>query len=114
MFYRGSTMVWSNEVAYFFGGAFAANAIPHWVSGLMGRAFQSPFAKPPGQGLSSSMVNVFWAWFNLIAAYLLIFRVGAFEARSAADVVPVALGAFLLSVALARSFGRFNGGDLTP
>jgi hypothetical protein len=105
-------MEWSSEVSYFLGGAFAANAIPHWVSGLTGRAFQSPFAKPPGQGLSSSMVNVVWAWFNLIAAYLLIFRVGAFDPRSAGDVVPAALGAFLLSMRLARSFGRFHGGNL--
>jgi hypothetical protein len=104
---------WSNEVSYFFGGAFATNAIPHWVSGLMGRAFQSPFAKPPGQGLSSSMVNVLWAWFNLIAAYLLIFRVGAFDVRSTADVVPAALGALLLSLMLARSLGRFHGGNLS-
>lgn len=106
-------MDWSNAVSYFFGGAFAANAIPHWVSGLMGRAFQSPFAKPPGQGLSSSMVNVLWAWFNLIAAYLLIFRVGAFDVRSVADIAPAALGAFLLSLMLARRFGRFHGGNLS-
>jgi hypothetical protein len=31
-------------VSYFFGGAFLANALPHLVSGMMGRAFQSPFA----------------------------------------------------------------------
>lgn len=105
-------MEWSNEISYFFGGAFAANAIPHWVSGLMGRAFQSPFAKPPGQGLSSSMVNVLWAWFNLIAAYLLLFQVGVFDLRSVGSLVPAALGAFLLSLMLARSFGRLHGGDL--
>lgn len=105
-------MQWSYEVSYFFGGVFAANAIPHWVSGLTGRAFQSPFAKPPGRGLSSSIVNVVWAWFNLIAAYWLIFRVGGFDARSLADAVPAALGAFLASIWLAYSFGRFHGGNL--
>ncbi|MDE2465506.1 MAG: hypothetical protein KGO02_17605, partial [Alphaproteobacteria bacterium] len=47
-------MHWLWIVSYFFGGAFLANAIPHTVSGLMGRPFQSPFAKPPGEGLSSS------------------------------------------------------------
>ena len=45
-------------VSYFFGGAFLANAVPHLVSGMTGRPFQTPFAKPPGQGLSSSTVNV--------------------------------------------------------
>ena len=36
----------ANYIAYFFGGVFLANAIPHIVSGMMGRPFQSPFAKP--------------------------------------------------------------------
>ena len=53
-------MNWITCVSYFFGGAFLTNAIPHWVSGLMGHPFQSPFAKPPGEGLSSSTVNVIW------------------------------------------------------
>src|SRR5580704_2642079 len=51
---------WLWLVSYFFGGVFAANAIPHFVAGTMGRPFQSPFAKPPGQGLSSATVNVLW------------------------------------------------------
>ncbi len=41
-------MHWAQYVSYFFGGAVLANAVPHFVSGLMGRPFQSPFAKPPG------------------------------------------------------------------
>ena len=52
-------------VAYFFGGAFLANALPHLGNGISGHAFQSPFASPPGQGLSSSTVNVLWGLFNL-------------------------------------------------
>ena len=31
-----------------------------FFSGLMGRPVQCPFAKPPGEGLSSSTVNVLW------------------------------------------------------
>jgi hypothetical protein len=68
-------MEWLHYISYFFGGAFLANAIPHIVSGMMGRPFQSPFAKPPGQGLSSSTVNVVWGFFNLAAAYVLICHV---------------------------------------
>jgi hypothetical protein len=37
-------MHWLQLLSYFFGGAFLANAIPHAVSGMMGRPFQSPFA----------------------------------------------------------------------
>lgn len=51
-------MHWPWLIAYFFGGLFAANAVPHFVAGTMGRPFQTPFAKPPGKGLSSSTVNV--------------------------------------------------------
>ena len=51
-------MRWNHYFSYFFGGAFLANAIPHFVNGVMGHPFQSPFASPPGQGLSSAMVNV--------------------------------------------------------
>jgi hypothetical protein len=36
--------------AYFLGGAFLTNAVPHFVNGVMGRPFQSPFAKPRGVG----------------------------------------------------------------
>ena len=38
-------------------------------------------AAMPGQGLSSSTVNVLWGMFNLAVAYGLIARVGRFELR---------------------------------
>jgi hypothetical protein len=70
-------MEWYVYVAYFFGGVFLVNAVPHFIEGVCGRAFPSPFAKPPGEGLSSPMVNMFWGAFNFIVAYLLIWRVGS-------------------------------------
>lgn len=106
-------MPWLDLVAYFFGGAFLTNAVPHMVSGLMGRAFQSPFAKPPGQGLSSSTVNVVWGFFNFVVGYLLIGRIGQFDLRDWKDVIALGLGVLLLSLVTARQFGRFNGGN-TP
>ena len=33
-------MDWLPDISYFFGGAFLANAIPHFVSGMMGRPFK--------------------------------------------------------------------------
>jgi hypothetical protein len=104
-------MNWGHEIAYFFGGAFLANAVPHLVSGLMGRAFQSPFAKPPGEGLSSSTVNVLWGFLNLAAGYALVCRVGDFDLRSNDDAAALGLGILLLGLMLGRSFGRFNGGN---
>jgi hypothetical protein len=100
-------------VSYFFGGIFLANAIPHLVSGMAGRAFQSPFAKPPGQGLSSSTVNVLWGFLNVVIGYVLVLRVGHFDARATSNVLALSLGALLLSLFSARHFGQFHGGN-TP
>jgi hypothetical protein len=101
---------WYHFVAYFFGGAFLANTIPHLVNGISGLPFQSPFASPPGEGLSSSTVNVLWGMFNLAVAYGLIVRVGRFELRQTRHMVVLALGALLMALSLARHFGQFHGG----
>ena len=98
-------------VSYFFGGVFLANAVPHLVSGVLGRPFQSPFAKPPGQGLSSSTVNVLWGFFNVAVGYAVVARVGDFDLRSTRDVAVCGLGALVISLQLARHFGRFHGGN---
>jgi hypothetical protein len=105
-------MDWLHLVSYFFGGAFLTNAVPHLVAGLMGQPFQSPFAKPPGKGLSSSIVNVLWGLFNLIIGYLLVCRVGDFALRETIDVIALGLGSLLMSLFLARHFGSLHGGDL--
>jgi hypothetical protein len=104
-------MIWLHDLAYLFGGAFLANAVPHYVSGVMGRSFQSPFAKPPGKGLSSSTVNVLWGFGNLAAAYCLILRVGEFDLRAADHIVSLGLGLLLIGVLSARTFGQFHGGN---
>jgi hypothetical protein len=105
-------MPWYHYVSYFFGGAFLANAIPHFVSGLMGRPFQSPFAKPPGEGLSSSTVNVLWGAFNIAVGYWLVWQVGNFDLRSPIHAGVAGLGAVLMAVMMARRFGRFHGGNV--
>jgi hypothetical protein len=103
-------MHWYDFLAYFFGGAFFANALPHWINGISGRSFQSPFAKPPGKGLSSSTVNVLWGFFNLVVAYLLVIRVGSFSLHNTAQVATLGAGALFMSINLAITFGRFHGG----
>ncbi len=104
-------MDWSHLIAYFFGGAFLCNAIPHLANGLTGRPFQSPFAKPRGEGLSSSTVNVLWGTFNLAVAYVLICRVGEFDLRATDHVLALGLGFILLGLFCGRHFGRFHGGN---
>jgi hypothetical protein len=85
--------------------------VPHFVSGIMGEPFQSPFAKPSGKGLSSSTVNVLWGFFNAVVGYLLVVRVGIFDLRSISDVLALAVGALLISLFSARHFGQFHGGN---
>ena len=104
-------MNWLWLVSYFFGGAFAANAVPHFVAGTMGHPFQSPFAKPPGEGLSSSTVNVIWGFFNAVAGYLLVTRVGAFNPMATSHMVAFGMGVLLVSIFSARHFGQFHGGN---
>jgi len=104
-------MEWLTYLSYFFGGLFLGNTIPHLVSGMSGRPFQSPFAKPPGKGLSSSTVNVLWGNLNLAISYGLIFHVGSFDVHNGRQVLAVGVGFLLISIVCARTFGKFHGGN---
>jgi len=101
---------WYHYLAYFFGGAFLANAVPHFVNGISGNPFQSPFANPSGVGLSSSLVNVLWGFANLVIGYLLVGQVGTFELRRLRHAAVFGAGVLLMAVMLAFSFARFHGG----
>lgn len=59
---------WFHLLAYLVGALFFANFFPHFVVGIAGGPFQSPFATPPGEGLSSATSNVAWALMNLAVA----------------------------------------------
>ena len=84
-------MSWVHLVSYLFGGAFLINAVPHLVSGVSGRPFQTPFANPPGQGLSSSTLNALWGFLNLVVGYLLVCQVGDFDLKNLADAAALAM-----------------------
>lgn len=103
-------MRWYVYIAYFFGGMFLSNAVPHFVSGISGRPFPTPFASPPGVGESGAVVNVLWGMFNFIVGYVLLSRVGAFNIRQLGHIVPVAVGWLLMAVMLANAFGAIYGG----
>ncbi len=53
-------MPWYFYAIEFFSGFILTNGIPHFVQGLSGNPFQSPFAKPPGVGESSPLSNALW------------------------------------------------------
>jgi hypothetical protein len=104
-------MLWFHFPAYFFAGAFFANFVPHFVSGVLGRRFPTPFASPPFRGLSSSRVNVLYGVCNLAAGYALLSRVGDFAPRSALHAGAVGLGLAAWSLLSTGSLARIQGGS---
>ncbi len=97
-------------IAYFLGGAFLVNAVPHFTNGVSGRRFPSPFASRPGRGESSPLVNVLWGTLNLVIGYLLVCRVGSFDLHRLRDVLVLGAGGLLMALMLSRTFGRIYGG----
>jgi hypothetical protein len=96
------TMHTPHLIACFFAGIFLANAVPHYVYGVCGDRFPTPFAKPPGKGLSSALVNVVWALFNMLLGALL-FHVGRI-----ASGAPVALGVLFTGVTAISVMSAIN------
>jgi hypothetical protein len=101
-------MTWQYGVAYFFGGVFLANFTPHFVAGVSGRSFPTPFAKPRFRGVSSPAVNILWGLFNLVVAYVLLVVVGDLELHRVSDVAIAATGFGLASVFIARSVTKMQ------
>jgi hypothetical protein len=96
-------MNWYNYVACFFAGAFLANVVPHFFHGICGDRFPTPFARPPGRGLSSPTVNVVWAWLNLVVGYVL-FRAGKVSADNYATLIALLAGIVFISTVLSFRF----------
>jgi hypothetical protein len=100
---EGFAMSWYNYVACFFAGAFLANVVPHFVHGISGDRFPTPFAHPPGRGLSSPTVNVAWAWLNLIVGYVLL-RAGKVSPENYASLITLLAGIVTISTILSFRF----------
>jgi deazaflavin-dependent oxidoreductase (nitroreductase family) len=88
------------------GAALLVNAVPHGVSGVQGRPFPSPFADPPGVGLSSPRVNVAWSAANAITGALLLRR----GIHSRGEAVGAAVGAVAMAVTISYHFGDVLAG----
>lgn len=107
-------MPWYYYVAYFFAGIFLANGVPHFVQGVCGNKFQSPFASPPGIGESSALVNVVWGWVNFVIAGALVLATFPPLARPTGGCIAGALGVLAISVLLARHFGKVRTSPPSP
>jgi hypothetical protein len=105
-------MPWYAYLLQFVSGLFLANGIPHFVQGVSGHRFQSPFAKPPGVGESSPLVNTLWGYANLtIGATLLWFFTPAGNS-SIFGWLLIGLGALLMAVMLSIHFGKVRSPTL--
>ena len=102
-------MPWHDVAACFFGGVFLANFSPHFIAGMSGVRFYTPFATPPFRGLSSPVVNVLYALLNLAIAYTLLVVVGSLELGHGPHLAISAAGFGLWSVLVARSVTKLRG-----
>jgi hypothetical protein len=98
-------MEWYHYFSGFWAGMFLANFVPHFVNGVSGNGFPTPFAKPPGKGLSSPVVNVLWALLNLIVGGLL-FQVGKVSLHNYLSLIIFFIGFALLSLMMAKNFAN--------
>lgn len=96
-------MEWYQYLAAFFAGAVLANTVPHFIHGISGDKFPTPFAKPPGKGLSSAPVNMVWSLFNLIIGYLL-FRAGKVAEAQTLTIILFFAGIAAMGVILSNHF----------
>lgn len=96
-------MEWYQYVACFFSGLFLSNAVPHFVAGVSGNKFPTPFAKPPGKGLSSATTNVIWALVNLVIGFRL-FQVGHLAEAETLSLVVFFAGVAVISIFSSRHF----------
>lgn len=98
-------MEWYHYLGGFFAGMFFANFVPHFVNGVSGNGFPTPFAKPPGKGLSSPVINVLWALFNLLMGCLL-FRIGRVSFNNTLSLILFFAGIAGISIFSAIGFAN--------
>ncbi len=96
-------MKWYHYVSCFFAGMFIANFVPHFIHGISGDSFPTPFANPPGKGLSSPTVNVLWGLLNLVIGYLL-YQGGKISNTKMLTVIVFFAGIVTMSVMLSIAF----------
>jgi len=96
-------MKWYHYIACFFAGLFIANMVPHFIHGVSGDVFPTPFSSPAGKGPSSPTINVFWALFNLIIGYLLM-RAGKVSNQRVMSLIFFFLGIVIMSWMLSVAF----------
>jgi len=107
-------MSWYDYLAHFIAGAFLANGVPHFVQGICGNTFQTPFARPRGVGESSALVNVIWGWFNFVVGGVLLWIFFPPLPPPPGLSLSTMLGVLIMGLYLSRHFGRVRNSAPHP
>jgi hypothetical protein len=102
-------MAWYSYLVLFFSGMLLANGVPHFVQGVSGQKFQSPFASPRGVGESSPIVNVLWGFANLAVGSALLRSSDWGGSDATAGWLAVGAGFLAAGLYISRHFGRVRG-----
>ena len=94
---------WYHYVATFFAGVFIVNAIPHFIHGVSGQQFPTPFANPPGKGMSSATINVIWGLANALMGYFLV-RISKLTSKNKLGIIVFFVAIVCVSVWLSVIF----------
>lgn len=86
-------------------GFFTTNALPHFIPGIHGKPFYSPFATPPARGKSSAVVNVLWGFANIVVAYILYVATDI-NLRDLTEGIGFLLGVLATALTLAIVFNK--------
>jgi hypothetical protein len=91
------------EILYFLAGLFVANGVPHFIKGITGEQHRTPFGNP-----SSAVTNVIWGSVNFLIGWAIWHYAGTHRSWDHTFRYEVAfgLGAFLLAILTANSWGR--------
>ena len=96
---------WYHYIFAFIAGGLYINVLPHFINGISGRPFPSPFSDPPGVGLSSPVQNVVWALINFLIASAFVYF-GKLDRCNRAICASYFVGGLAMAFYLANYFGK--------
>jgi hypothetical protein len=89
------------------------NGVLHFLQGICGNKFQTPFARPRGVGESSALVNVIWGWFNFLIGGVLL-RIFVPPLPPPALSLTTMVGVLAMAIYLSHHFGRVRNSAPHP
>jgi hypothetical protein len=86
--------MWQVYVYGFLAGLIGANGVPHFIKGIIGEKYSTPFGDS-----SSSTINVAWGWLNFVVAGIFLYY-SHYHAHLLRTFAMVAIGALVAGVVL--------------